>query len=183
MDPLSLTVSITALIGTTTQALGYLNDVKTASKERAKLASEVANLLALLTSMRYKVEEAEQEKNTWYDSIRSLLGGANGPLDQFRSALEELARTLAPTTGLKKFSRTLIWTLDKKQCIDILDKIERLKTLIGLALQEVLRNFGAFWAEVQTRQIQRTPRPKRRMMHLLRILPKRINYQSPRTGA
>jgi FtsZ-binding cell division protein ZapB len=136
MDPLSLAVSITALIGTTTQVFGYLNDVKTASKERAKLASEAANLLALLTSMKYKVEEVEQEKNTWYDSIRCLLGGANGPLAQFRSALEELAGKLAPATGLKKFSRTLIWTLDKKECIDILVKIERLKTLIGLALQE-----------------------------------------------
>jgi hypothetical protein len=136
MDPLSLTVSITALIRITTQVLGYLNDVKTASKERAKLASEAANLLALLTSMRYKVEEVEQEKNSWYDSIRSLLVGANGPLDQFRSALEELAGKLAPATSLKKFSRTLIWTLDKKECIDILNKIERLKTLIGLALQE-----------------------------------------------
>jgi FtsZ-binding cell division protein ZapB len=136
MDPLSLTVSIPALIGTTTKVLGYINDVKTASKERAKLASEATNLLALLTSMRYKVEEVEQEKNTWYDSIRSLLGGTNGPLDQFRSILEELAEKLAPATSLKKFGRTLIWTLDKKECIDILDKVERLKTLIGLALQE-----------------------------------------------
>jgi FtsZ-binding cell division protein ZapB len=138
MDPLSLTVSIAALIGTTTQILGYLNDVKTASKERAKLASEVANLMALLTSIRYKVEEAEEEKNTWYNSVRSLLGGANGPLDQFRSALEELAGKLDPATGLKKISRTLIWTLDRKECIDILAKIERLKTLIGLASQEDL---------------------------------------------
>jgi hypothetical protein len=136
MDPLSLTVGIAALIGTTTKVLGYINDVKTASKERAKLASEATNLLALLTSMRYKVEEVEQEKNTWYDSIRSLLGGTNGPLDQFRSILEELAGKLAPATSLKKFGRTLIWTLDKKECIDILDKIERLKTLIGLALHE-----------------------------------------------
>jgi FtsZ-binding cell division protein ZapB len=136
MDPLSLTVSIAALIGTTMKVLGYINDVKTASKERAKLASEATNLLALLTSMRYKVEEVEQEKNTWYDSIRSLLGGTNGPLDQFRSILEELAEKLAPATSLKKFGRTLIWTLDKKECIDILDKVERLKTLIGLALQE-----------------------------------------------
>jgi FtsZ-binding cell division protein ZapB len=136
MDPLSLTVSIAALIGTTTKVLGYINDVKTASKERAKLASEVTNLLVLLTSMRYKVEEIEQEKNRWYDSIRSLLGGANGTIDQFRSILEELAGKLAPATSLKKFGRALIWTLDKKECIDILDKIERLKTLIGLALQE-----------------------------------------------
>jgi hypothetical protein len=50
--------------------------------------------------------------------------------------LEELAGKLAPATSLKKFGKTLIWTLDKKECIDILDKVERLKTLIGLALQE-----------------------------------------------
>ena len=135
MDPLSLTVSLAALIGTTTQVLGYLNDVKTASKERAKLASEVASLLALLTSMRYKAEEAEEEQNVWYNNIRSLLGGANGPLEQFKSALEEIAGILAPATGTMKFGRKLIWALNKRDCIDTLNKIERLKTLIGLAMQ------------------------------------------------
>jgi hypothetical protein len=135
MDPLSLTVSITALINTTAQVVSYLNDVKDAPKERAKLASEAACLYPLLIQLKYRVDEAKAG-DKWYESTRTLLGGPNGPLDQFRNALAELAGKLAPVAGLKEFGRKLIWTLDKRECTDILAKIERLKTLTGLALQE-----------------------------------------------
>jgi hypothetical protein len=135
MDPLSLTVIITALISTTAQVVNYLNDVKDAPKERAKLASEAACLYPLLIQLKYRVDEAKAG-DKWYQSTRTLLGGPNGPLDQFGNALAELAGKLMPAAGLKEFGRKLIWTLDKKECMDILAKIERLKTLTGLALQE-----------------------------------------------
>jgi hypothetical protein len=48
MDPLSLTASITTLISTTAQVVSYLNNVKVALKECAKLVSEVACLYPLL---------------------------------------------------------------------------------------------------------------------------------------
>jgi hypothetical protein len=134
MDPLSLTASITALINTTAQVVSYLNDVKDAPKERAKLASEVACLYPLLIQLKYRVDEVAVG-DKWGESTRTLLGGSNGPLDQFGKALAELARKLAPATGLKGIGRKLIWTLDKTECMDILTKIERLKTLTGLALQ------------------------------------------------
>ncbi len=135
MDPLSLTVSITTLIGATAQVVSYLNDIKDAPKERAKLASEAACLYPLLIQLKYRVEEAKAG-DKWYDSTRTLLGGQNGPLDQFGNALAELTAKLMPAAGLKEFGRKLIWTLDKKECADIVAKIERLKTLTGLALQE-----------------------------------------------
>lgn len=136
MDPLSLTVSITTLIGTITQLLSYLNDVKNTVKERANLASETASLLPLLFRLKLRAKEAEDTRDTWFESTRTLLSGADGPLDQFRNALVELAGKLAPATGVKVLSRTLTWTLDKRKSIEILAKIERLKTLIGLSLQE-----------------------------------------------
>jgi hypothetical protein len=135
MDPLSLTASITALISTTAQVVSYLNDVKDAPKERAKLASEVACLYPLLIQLKYRVDDAAAG-DKWSESTLKLLGGSNGPLDQFGKALAELARKLAPATGLKGIGRKLIWALDKTECMDILAKIERLKTLTGLALQE-----------------------------------------------
>ena len=113
----------------------YLNDVKDAPKERAKLASEVACLYPLFIRLKYRMDEAKVG-DKWYESTRTLLGGSNGPLDQFRNALSDLAGKLVPAAGLKGFGRKLIWTLDKKECMDILAKIERLKTLTGLALQE-----------------------------------------------
>jgi len=135
MDPLSLTLSITALIGTTSQVVTYLNDVKDAPKERAKLASEAACLYHLLIQLKYRVDEAKAG-DKWYESTRTLLGGSDGPLDQFGNALTELAGKLLPAAGLKEFGRKLTWTLNKKECKGILDKIEQLKTLAGLALQE-----------------------------------------------
>jgi len=42
---------------------------------------------------------------------------------------------LKPKSGVKKLGMALLWSLDKKEIDDILSKIERLKSLIGLALQ------------------------------------------------
>ena len=117
------------------EVLSYLNDVKSAKKERAELESEAANLLPLLFNLKSHSKEAEETRNKWYESTQALLGGANGPLDQFKNALVELAKKLAPAKGLKNLGRILTWTLDKTKCINILAKIERLKTLVILTLQ------------------------------------------------
>ena len=48
--------------------------------------------------------------------------------------MKSLADKLKPTKGVKKL--TILWPLDKKHIETLLSKIERLKTLIGLALQK-----------------------------------------------
>jgi hypothetical protein len=63
------------------------------------------------------------------------LGAEAGPLDQFKEAMEELARKLKPEAGIKKFGKALIWTLDKNEISNILSKIERLMILVSIALQ------------------------------------------------
>lgn len=135
MDPLSLTGGITAVLDATTQIVGYLNDVKDASRDRAKLATEAASLLVLLTKLRY-VEEADRG-GAWFTGIRSL-GQSNGPLEQFKRALEQLATKLEPVNGsrVKNFSKRLSWTLNKAKINDTLSEIERLKTNVGLTLQK-----------------------------------------------
>ena len=137
MDPVTavgLAASIVQLIDATTTAIKYVNDVKDAPKDRATLAREGSSLLALFTDLRYRVEEAEST-SAWFAGVR-LLGVEGGLLDQFKDAMEKLARKLKPETGIKKFSKALIWTLDKNETINILSKIERLKTLVSLALQK-----------------------------------------------
>jgi hypothetical protein len=137
MDPvtvISLVASITQLIDATTKTIRYLNDVKDAPKDRATLAQEAANTLILLTNLRYKLEEAKST-DPWFTGVRSL-GVESGPLDQFKEAMEELARKLKPEVGIKKFGKSFFWTLDKNDIDTVLSKIERLKTLISLALQK-----------------------------------------------
>jgi hypothetical protein len=136
MDPVTavgLVASIVQLIDSTTKVVKYLNDVRDAPKDRARLAQEAASLLALLTSLRYRVEESNPT-DSWFSGVRSL-GGPGGLLEQFREAMEKLATRLRPDSGIKKVGKALFWTLEKDEINAILFKIERIKTLVGLALQ------------------------------------------------
>lgn len=138
MDPVTaigLAASIIQLIDVTAKAVKYLNDVKDAPKDRQRLALEVTSLLALLTNLRYQMEEAEAT-DTWFRCLRSL-GEKYGLLDQFSGAMEALVKKLKPEGGMQRYSRALSWTLEKKEIMDILNKIERLKSTITIALQEV----------------------------------------------
>lgn len=138
MDPVTaigLVASIIQLIDVTAKAVKYLNDVKDAPKDRQRLALEVTSLLTLLTNLRYQMEEAEAT-DTWFICLRSL-GEENGLLDQFSGAMEALVKKLKPEGGMQRYSRALIWTLEKKEVMEILNKIERLKSTITIALQEV----------------------------------------------
>jgi hypothetical protein len=137
MDPVSavgLGHCIIQLIDATAKAVSYLNDVRNAPKDRATLAQEVSSLLALLTSLRYKVE-GSNTIDPWFTGVR-FLGRHGGPLEQFKAAIAALLKKLRPGKGLKEFGKALVWTLDKEEISGILSKIERLKTLIGVALQE-----------------------------------------------
>ena len=139
MDPitvLGMVAAIVQLIETTSKTVRYLNDVKGAPKDRAKLAQEATNLLPVFTQLRYRVEEADST-DPWYVGIRSL-GGAGGPLKEFESTMEDLGDRLAPGKGLKRIGMALSWTLLKKDVDILLSKIERLKTLVGLALHNDL---------------------------------------------
>lgn len=136
MEAVGLAASIIQLISVTTKTVKYLNNVKNATKDRARLSEEVISLLALLMKLRDKVEEPTTT-NTWLTGVR-VLGVGNGPLDQLKVAMEKLVKRLKPLSGIKGAGRALIWTLDKEECLAALSKIERLKTLIGLALQEEL---------------------------------------------
>ncbi|KAH0534081.1 hypothetical protein FGG08_007315 [Glutinoglossum americanum] len=137
MDPVTvvgLAASIVQLINATTKAIKYLNDVKEAPKDRARLAREATSLLALLIDLRYRVEEAEST-DPWFAGVCSL-GVEGGPLEQFKKAIEELAEKLKPEGGMRKFGKALLWTLDKNEIGNTLSRIERLKTLVGFALQK-----------------------------------------------
>lgn len=137
MDPITVVgfvAAIVQLIDVTSKVVNYFNDIKDAPKDRAKLSREAGGLLALLIDLRYRVEETTST-NPWFAGLRSL-GGERGPLMDFKHAMEEIADKLVPTTGVKNLKRALRWKFDKKEIEAILSKIERLKTLIGLALQK-----------------------------------------------
>ena len=134
MEVAGFVAAVVQLIDVTSNLIIYFNDVKDAPKDRAKLAREASGLLALLTDLRYRVEDTSST-DPWFPGLRSL-GGEGGPLMEFKSALEHIADKLAPASNVVNVMRVFRWTLEKKEIDTILSKIERLKTLIGLALQK-----------------------------------------------
>lgn len=134
MDPLSVVASIIALLQLTNKVIGYLNDVKDASKERARCAVETSNLYSLLTNLRFRLED-EDAGSPWFVAIRAL-AVKNGPLDQFKDALELLQDGMTSgNSQLAHFAEPLVWKFKKHEIERVLQSIERLKTLVGIALQ------------------------------------------------
>lgn len=133
MDPLSATASIIAILQLSNKVVGYLNDVKDASKDRAKCAVEAANLHSLLTSLRFRLEEGSTHM-PWYTAVRAL-AFENGPLDQFRQMLEQLQSKITGVGKTGKAGDALTWKFKKEEITSILGRMERLKTLVQAALQ------------------------------------------------
>ena len=85
-------------------------------------------------NLRDKVETADAA-SPWYARV-SLLDQHEGPLHQYKTSLDGLAKLLAPRTGLRSAGKKIVWPLDKKKIHDSMAVVERLKSLIFIALQE-----------------------------------------------
>jgi len=57
MEPLSITASIIAVLQLSAGVLGYLSDVKDATKDYAQCNVEIPNIHSLLSKLRYHVEQ------------------------------------------------------------------------------------------------------------------------------
>ncbi|MCJ1385894.1 hypothetical protein MMC17_009018 [Xylographa soralifera] len=136
-DPLSLSASIVAVLQLALTVAHYLHDVKGASDERQRLLNEVSSVSGTLYILKDFGERALQERldEDWNAIVRSLQV-PNGPLDQFKSALEKLALKFEPVGGLKRLAKTITWPFEKKEILSILEVIERQKSLFSLALQK-----------------------------------------------
>jgi hypothetical protein len=132
MDPLSITAGIIAALQLTNAVVWCLVDAKNASTDCARCALEASNLYSLLVTLRFRLEGRSNEP--WYTAVRNL-GVENGPLDQYKHALEQLQTKVTSGSGIKKMGHTLSWSLSKKEATSILSRMERLKTLVQIALE------------------------------------------------
>ena len=132
-DPLSLSASIIAILSLSATIVQYLNNVKTATKDRQSILHEVASATYLLTLFKDLAEQA-QWGEAWSVTVASL-ATPNGPLEQFKMALERLATKLKPLSGIQKVRKAFDWPFEKEEVKDILGIIERQKTLFSLAIQ------------------------------------------------
>ncbi|MCJ1385157.1 hypothetical protein MMC17_008278 [Xylographa soralifera] len=132
MDGLSAAVSIFAVLQLTGAVIGYLNDVKNAPKECQQCTVEISNLQSLLISLRYRLQQGQAD-HSWFTSVRAL-NIENGPLDQFKQALEQLLSRVEIQDGVQEVKRRLLWKFKKEEVQSILARMERLKSLVIFAL-------------------------------------------------
>ena len=136
-DPVSLLGSIIAILQLTTSVYKYVNDVKGAPSEVSRLRDSIDSASLPLHLLRDRLEERSQDP-AWLSSI-NLLDGADGPLNQFRNLLEQVAFILATRDGkwkgIDKVRKSLAWPFKKGEVQALLDAMERQKSLFHLALQ------------------------------------------------
>src|SRR5437016_2246421 len=99
MDSLSITASVIAILQLTGGAILYLNDVKDAPKECQQCMIEASNLQSLLINLRYRLEQG-QTGDPWFTAVRAL-NVENGPLHQYKQALEQLQSNVDVGNGAK----------------------------------------------------------------------------------
>jgi hypothetical protein len=132
-DPLSISASITALLDLTGKVIQYINRVRGAAADRQRILKEITSASGLLYRLQEYGEQAIRG-DSWSLTLQSL-NVRDGPLEQFKTALEKLISKLAPAEGLKKIGKASTWPFQEKEVKDILNTIERQKSLFSLALQ------------------------------------------------
>jgi hypothetical protein len=133
MDGLSVGASIVAILQLTTEVVKYLKDVKDAPKDCRQCMDEASNLYSLLVSLLYHCNQGKAGDD-WYTAVRAL-DTENGPIDQYKQALTQLLSKVEKIDGLHMVKRRLLWKFSKAEVTSILARMERLKSLVDIALQ------------------------------------------------
>ncbi|KAF3032456.1 hypothetical protein E8E12_001800 [Didymella heteroderae] len=131
-EAVGLVASIIAILELSAKVLGYLNDVKDASTDRARCALEVANVHGLLEKLRRRIEE-RNDPDSWFQSARDVIKG--GLLIQFEAALTKLRVGLTAGGRPRRAAEALRWKFKKEEVRDILDRVARLNVAMITALQ------------------------------------------------
>ena len=116
MEPLSAVASVISILKLVGAVTCYLNNVKDAPEERTRLLVEISTISGLLTTLRDLAMKSEQN-GTALASVKAL----DVPL--------------GPGRSVKRFGKVLAWPFKKQEVRELLEVIERQKSLFILALQ------------------------------------------------
>lgn len=133
MDGTGFASSIGSLVETAVTVAKYLQDMKDSPKERGKFICEAWSTIGLLNALKSLVESAESSGDL--NQARQL-DIPSGPLHQLRVSLEQLQSKLpaSDSNTIARLRQRVTWTWDKTEIATILGTMERVKSLITLAL-------------------------------------------------
>jgi hypothetical protein len=133
MDGLSVAASIIAILQLTGEVVAYLKDVKHAPGDCQKCLQNACNLHSLLINLLYHLNQG-RAGDSWFTAVRAL-DVENGPIDQYKQALTELLSRVETQDGVLEIKRRLLWKFGKAEVASIEARMERLKSLVSVALE------------------------------------------------
>jgi hypothetical protein len=140
MDPLSVTASIIAILQLTVKVSEGLGDAKDASTDRVQFETSIQNLSNLLVGLLARIDESSDDP--WHARAREL-GAKGGLIYQYRVALGLLKDKISTGHGIVKLRKILLWKYIKDDAERILSGIERLKSVVQIALE--MDHLYVFW--------------------------------------
>lgn len=138
MDPLSLTASIITVLHLAHRVsilcLNFHSSIKSARKDFDRIIEEVNSLRSVLEGFARLVSHEEQDSINLQDL--EAVAAPDGPLSKCRIELEELEAELhsAKSPNSKFGIRSISWTLKEKDVNRRLDRIDRAKQALQLAI-------------------------------------------------
>jgi Holliday junction resolvase RusA-like endonuclease len=105
-------------------------------RSKKRVAIEASNLFGLLTSLRFRVEDAQSD-DPWFNQVK-LLAVENGPLDQFKETLEKIVAQISPSRKRDQVKSVLTWKFTKSDVDNAIKRMDRLTSLVQCALTQDL---------------------------------------------
>jgi hypothetical protein len=134
-EELDITSGIITVVQLAQKVIQYVLEVKEADHDRRHILNEITSAQSFLSLLKDKAECPGARSDAALFNTLKALNQPNGPLAQFKAALERIASKLKPLKGLKKGYKALAWPFEKGEINEILKGLERQKALFGLALQ------------------------------------------------
>lgn len=132
MEPVGLAASIATLVKLAKEVLLFVKEAKESSAERQKFIREISGLHGLLSTLIDFIND--DPTDTWLQAVEGLTA-KGGPLDQFLLALVNIKVKVTPGSSMRKLGQVLIWKVIKDDINSLLSQIERVKSLVAIALE------------------------------------------------
>jgi hypothetical protein len=133
VDPATVLKVINGISDHAVTVIKYLNDVKNASNDQKALLDEILAIPPILTRLQHHAGD-----DRWKATMQAL-SQENGPFDQLNSELQKMEKKLKAPTGkfakIGNAGKSLVWSFNKDDVKKHLDRIERIKSILVLSLE------------------------------------------------
>lgn len=138
MDPLSITASVAALLGLGQQifssAYRYARAVHGAKEDITSFTTEVVKLVTLLKDVEKIASALDKRSDDSVSNLQEALADCKTMLEALTRRLEN-ANPVASNKGIfERITKKLIWPFSASKTKEMIDELERQKSLISMAL-------------------------------------------------